>query len=131
MKLINKAFFTLVLIISLGICSVPIAAETKVGVVLLHGNGHPTALIEGLISKLEAHNFLVAHPEIPYSEDQRYDKDVDSAIKQVDAAFASLKAKGANRLFIAGHSKGGVFALYYATKHPVDGLIAIKPGASR
>lgn len=130
MKILHKIFCKLVAIVLLGISSVTIAAEPKIGIVLLHGNGHPTALIGELAHKLEAHNFLVAHPEMPYSKDRRYDKDVDSAVKQVDDAFSELKAKGATKFFIAGHSKGGVFAVYYASNHPVDGLIAISPGAS-
>lgn len=130
MKIAHMFFFRLSAIVLLGICSVAFAAEPKIGIVLLHGNGHPTALINGLLHKFEAHNFLVEHPEMPYSKDRRYDKDVDSAVKQVNDAFSDLKAKGATKLFIAGHSKGAVFALYYASSHPVDGLIAITPGAS-
>ena len=106
MKIAHMIFFKLVAIVLLGISSVAFSAEPKIGIVLLHGNGHPTALINGLLHKLEAQHFFVEHPEMPYSKDRSYDKDVDSAVKQVNEAFSDLKAKGATKLFIAGHSKG-------------------------
>jgi pimeloyl-ACP methyl ester carboxylesterase len=110
--------------------SIAIGDEAKVGIVLLHGNGHPTKHIEGLVRKLESSKFLVALPEMPWSENRRYDAPVDDAVGQVNAALDKLKELGAKKLFIAGHSKGGVFALYYASNHPVDGLIAIAPGGN-
>lgn len=36
----------------------------------------------------------------------------------------------AQKLFVAGHSQGGLFALYFGTKHVVDGVIAIAPGGN-
>ncbi len=109
---------------------VAIGEEKKAGVVLLHGNGHPTKHIKGLVRKLESHKLLVAYPEMPWSSNRLYDKSVKDAVNQVNAAFTELKKQGAQKLIIAGHSKGGVFALYYASTHPVDGLIAIAPGAN-
>ena len=38
-----------------------------------------------------------------------------------------MRAKGATRLFVAGHSQGGLFAVHYAGQHKVDGVIAIAP----
>jgi pimeloyl-ACP methyl ester carboxylesterase len=109
---------------------IAIGDEAKVGIVLLHGNGHPTKHIEGLVRKLESSKFLVAHPEMPWSENRHYDAPVDDAVGQVNSALGKLKEQGAGKLFIAGHSKGAVFALYYASKYPVDGLIAIAPGGN-
>lgn len=127
LKKIILAYITIAFV-AFGFCSQ--ASELKIGVVLLHGNGKPNALIEPLRHELASHNILVIHPEMPFSISRRYDKDVLSAVKQVDNAFSKLKAEGATKLFLAGHSKGGVFAVYYATMHKLDGLIAIAPGGN-
>ena len=127
---INQLFVAIVIFSVSAMPSIAIGDEAKVGVVLLHGNGHPTKHIEGLVRKLESSKLLVAYPEMPWSENRRYDAPVDDAVGQINAALDNLKEQGAKKLFIAGHSKGGVFALYYASKYPVDGLIAIAPGGN-
>jgi pimeloyl-ACP methyl ester carboxylesterase len=127
---INQLVFAIVVFSLSVLPSLAISGEAKVGIVLLHGSGHPTKHIEGLIRKLESNHFLVAHPEMPWSKDRQYDAPVDEAVAQVNSAFSKLKEQGAEKLFIAGHSKGGVFALYFASKYPVDGLIAIAPGGN-
>jgi pimeloyl-ACP methyl ester carboxylesterase len=48
----------------------------------------------------------------------------------VASALEALRAQGAARLFVAGHSQGGLFALYFGARHPVDGIIAIAPGGN-
>ena len=106
------------------------SATIKIGVVLLHGDSRPNIYIQPLKDKLTTSGMLVLHPELPYSLNRRFDKDVNSAIKQVDDAFAKLKAQGASKLFLVAHSKGGVFATYYASTHKLDGLVVISPGAT-
>jgi pimeloyl-ACP methyl ester carboxylesterase len=110
--------------------SLAIGEGAKVGVVLLHGSGHPTKHIEGLARRLESSKFLVVTPEMPWSEKRHYDAPVDDAVDQVNSALGQLKEQGAEKFIIAGHSKGGVFALYYASKYPLDGLVAIAPGGN-
>ncbi len=127
---LKKILFTSLAVALLAFSSYSQASETQIGVVLLHGNGKPNAIIEPLRYELASNNILVVHPEMPFSISRHYDKDVLSAVKQVDSAFTKLKAEGATKLFLAGHSKGGVFAIYYATTHKLDGLIAITPGGS-
>jgi pimeloyl-ACP methyl ester carboxylesterase len=39
-----------------------------------------------------------------------------------------MRANGARKVFVAGHSQGGLFAVYYGGLHQVDGLIPIAPG---
>jgi esterase/lipase len=131
MKAFITKLATAILIFSLSsMPPVAIGGEVKVGVVVLHGNGHPTKHIEGLVRKLESNKFLVAHPEMPWSENRQYDVPVDDAVGQVKSVLSKLKEQGAEKFFIAGHSKGAVFALYYASKYPVDGLIAVAPGGN-
>lgn len=64
---INQLVFAIVVFSLSVLPSLAISGEAKVGVVLLHGSGHPTKHIEGLINKLESNHFLVAHPEMPWS----------------------------------------------------------------
>ena len=104
---------------------------STIGVVVMHGKGgSPTRLVAGLASFLEQKGYLVANLEMPWSGSREYNATVEAAEKEVDAALDSLRAKGASRVFVAGHSQGGLFAIYYGTKHVVDGIIAIAPGGN-
>jgi len=107
-------------------------AETgaiKIGIVIMHGKGgSPAKYVSDLASSLERQGFLVANLEMPWSGRRDYDVDVSAAEKEVEAALGSLRDKGAQKLFVAGHSQGGLFALYFGGKHVLDGVIAIAPG---
>lgn len=109
-------------------------AETshiKIGIVLMHGKGgSPTKHVSDLASALEGQGYLVANLEMPWSGRRGYDVNVSAAEKEVESALSSLRDKGAQKLFVAGHSQGGVFAFYFGSKHVVDGVIAIAPGGS-
>ena len=110
--------------------AIAMSGKSKAGIVVLHGNGPPTKHIEDLVYKLKSSKFLVSHPEMPWSENRHYDAPVDDAVEQTNWALGELKERGAKKLFLVGHGKGGVFALYFASKYPVDGLIAIAPGGN-
>lgn len=109
-------------------------AETTasaIGIVIMHGKGgSPTKHVSDLASSLEAKGYLVANLEMPWSGRRDYDVDLGAAEREVEAALEALRSKGAKRLFVAGHSQGGVFALYFGSTHSVDGVIAIAPGGS-
>lgn len=45
----------------------------------------------------------------------------------VTDALQAMRAKGVRKVFLAGFSKGGLFAGYVAARTRVDGLIAIAP----
>jgi alpha-beta hydrolase superfamily lysophospholipase len=114
-------------ILLLGLCAQ--AAEPPSGVVLMHGKGGaPTKHVNGLADALVRDGLLVANLEMPWSGRREYDVDVQAAENEVLAAIASLRQKGAAKVFVAGHSQGGLFALYFGGRHPVDGVIAIAPG---
>jgi len=118
-------FFFILIFISLN------AKADPAGVVVMHGKGgSPTRYVSGLAAFLEEKGCAVANLEMPWSGARNYDVDVAGAEKEVLAALESLRAKGAQKLFVAGHSQGGMFALYFGTRHPVDGIIAIAPGGS-
>jgi pimeloyl-ACP methyl ester carboxylesterase len=100
-----------------------------IGIVLMHGKGgSPAKFVSDLAAALEKQGFLVANLEMPWSGRREYDVDVAAAEKEVESALAALRGKGAQKLFVAGHSQGGLFALYFGSKHAPDGVIAIAPG---
>ncbi len=112
----------------------PATAQVKpatMGIVLMHGKGGmPGRHVAPLAAGLELQGHLVANLEMPWSGRRQYDASVEGAEQEVGAALQSLRTKGATRLFVAGHSQGALFALYYGGKHPVDGVIAIAPGGN-
>jgi len=113
--------------------AVPAAAQPvpKIGIVVMHGKGgSPTRLVNTLAEGLEGKGYLVANVEMPWSGKRNYDVDVARADQEVNAVLAELRKKGAAKLFVAGHSQGGVYGLHYASKHPIDGLIIMAPGGN-
>lgn len=107
-----------------------LAAESDVGVVLMHGKwGLPGKFVGPLASALADKGYKVANIEMPWSKRREYDKDYDGCLAEVDAAVAKLKADGAKKIFVGGHSLGANLALAYgATRDGVAGLIALAPG---
>lgn len=102
-----------------------------IGVVVMHGKGgNPNRHVIDLAKGLESKGYLVANLEMPWSGRRDYDADVATAEQEVKAALETLRSKGAKKMFVAGHSQAGVFALYYASKQPLDGAILIAPGGS-
>jgi predicted esterase len=80
----------------------------------MHGKGgSPTKYVSELASSLEGKGYLVANLEMAWSGRRNYDVSVSAAEKEVELALASLRSKGAQELFVAGHSQGGMFALHF------------------
>lgn len=105
--------------------------QTRIGIVIMHGKGgSPARHVAALASFLEDKGYLVANIEMPWSGRRQYDVDVGGAEKEVKAALAELRRKGATKLFVAGHSQGGLFALHYGGTHAIDGVVAITPGGN-
>lgn len=120
--------FALLLLVGTGLSANAPAAD-KIGVVVLHGKwGSPDGHTRGLANQLEANGFLVANPEMPWSGQRSYDKGAAAFVAEIDAAVAGLRAKGAKKIAVVGHSQGAVAALRYATQRPVDGVALIAPG---
>lgn len=126
-----KHMAMIVAMIVAGIVQPAAAQSPGIGIVIMHGKGgSPTKHVADLASSLEGKGYLVANLDMPWSGQRDYDANVAAAEKQVESALESLRAKGAAKLFVAGHSQGGLFALYFGGKHPVDGIVAIAPGGS-
>lgn len=123
----------LVLIVATAVPAVASAQTpaSQIGIVIMHGKGgSPTRLVSDLASSLESDGYLVANLEMPWSGSRNYDVSVSDGVKEVETAFAFLRSKGAKNVFVAGHSQGGLFALYLGGKVPMDGVITIAPGGN-
>ena len=130
----RRQFIAIVTAVVSMIVPLAVVAETtspKIGVVVMHGKGgSPTKFVSELAASLEEKGYLVANLEMPWSRKREYDVDVRAAEQEVESALAALRSKGAQKLFVAGHSQGGLFALYFGNKHVVDGIVAIAPGGN-
>ena len=100
------------------------------GIVYLHGKGGwPGALDGGILSSLEDEGALIAKPEMPWSFHRRYAATYDQAMAEIDAVVAGLKAQGATRIVVIGHSLGANAAIGYAARHPdLAAVVALAPG---
>lgn len=106
------------------------AALTGMGVVFLHGKGvWPGAFDGGIPAALAADGAVTAEPEMPWSFSRMYGATWDEAMGEIDAAVAGLKAKGATRIVVMGHSLGANAAIGYAARHQgVAAVVALSPG---
>ncbi len=100
------------------------------GVVFLHGKGMwPGAFDGGLLGSLESQGAKTATPEMPWSFSRIYAATYAQAMSEIDMAVASLKARGAKKIILIGHSLGANAAIgYAATRGPLAAVIALAPG---
>lgn len=109
----------------------PARSEDKVGVVLMHGKwALPQAkTLLTLSGALQSAGYLVWMPTMPWAGSRLYDKSYEDALREIDAAVVQLKAQGATRIVVAGHSIGASAALAYgARRDGLLGIVAIAPG---
>jgi dienelactone hydrolase len=127
MKRILTAFFILV---SAMVTSTAFAAD--IGVVFMHGkwgSNSAKSPIGPIVDALGRAGYLVEAPEMPWSRERAYDKDVAGAMAEIDAAVAKLKARGAQRIVIGGQSLGANAAMIYGSQRDgVAGVLAVSPG---
>src|SRR5688572_24239061 len=75
----------------------------------MHGKGGlPDGAVLELALSLAEKKHLVANLEMPWSSRRDYDVDVEAGVKEVQRALEALRAKGASKVFVAGHSQGGL-----------------------
>lgn len=110
----------------LGVVSA-VNAQDKIGVVFMHGKLAMPKAYENFTGFLESKGFLVSAPEMPWSKSREFDKPYSEALNEIDAAIATLRSQGANKVIVGGHSMGGNAALYYGTERKVDGLLLLAP----
>src|SRR5262249_17928938 len=111
-----------------------------IGVVVVHG-GHtfdsPTTLDKKrvsptgrsttrLVQVLARAGFKVSTPEMPWSIAHTYDRSFDEALDEIATAVADLRAHGAVRVVIVGHSFGGGAVIGFgALRRGIDGVAAL------
>lgn len=100
------------------------------GVVYLHGKGGwPGAMNGGILSSLKDEGALIATPEMPWSFHRKYGATYEQAMAEIDKAVAGLRAQGAHKIVVIGHSLGANAAIGYAARHPdLTAVIALSPG---
>ncbi len=112
----------------------PGASQAKIndiGMVLMHGKGGGTNRVDDLARGLRDAGVRVTTPLMPWGRGRIYDRTYDQAMGEIDAAFAKLKADGARRLVVAGHSLGANAALGYAARRDgLSGAILLAAGHS-
>lgn len=108
----------------------PDPAARGVGVLLLHGKlGDPATDFAELAPALRRAGYVVAAPELPWSQRRRFDGTLDAAFDQIADEIAGLRWQGLRRVVLGGFSMGANLALAYATRHDdIDGLIALGAG---
>ena len=107
------------------------AGGPKIGVVVLHGEGDdPYGQTLRFTRALIRDGFLTDSPEMPWSSRRAHEAGTEGTVKEIGASVARLKSRGAQKVFIAGHSQGAAAALRYAKDRRVDGLIALAPAGA-
>jgi pimeloyl-ACP methyl ester carboxylesterase len=101
----------------------------KIGMVLMHGKGGTNRYVWSLGLSLRSAGILVETPLMPWSKDRIYDKGYEESMLEIDSYVARLKAAGAKRVFVAGHSIGANAALGYAARREgLSGVILLAYG---
>ncbi len=118
----------LVCLCCLGLASLA-SAEPKIGVVVVHGKwGNPNGPTRHFAAQVQSAGWAVENPEMPWSGHRLYDVGVDGMVAELDEAVKALRANGAEKICVAGHSLGGAGAIIYAGRVKVDCLIVLAPG---
>ncbi len=126
-----KAASTLVGLFLAGVLALPALAQPAAGFVVMHGKGgNPGRFVADLAAGLRGKGFLVENLEMAWSGRRNYDVDVAAAEAEVQQALERLRGQGARKVFVAGHSQGGLFAFHLGGRLALDGIVAIAPGGN-
>ncbi|MGQ0711951.1 MAG: alpha/beta fold hydrolase [Rhodoferax sp.] len=108
------------------------AASGPWGVVLLHGKNPGSAQapsLDALHTLLQSRAALVRRPDMPWSRTRYIDKDFGEALQEIHEHARALRAQGARKLVLVGHSMGCPAALAYAAHYQdADALALLAPG---
>jgi pimeloyl-ACP methyl ester carboxylesterase len=110
-------------------------AESDIGVVLMHGKqgGPNLPALSSLAGTLETKGIKVLRPRMPWAagEWENIAVPAETVFAQIDGFAAELRAKGARRIAVGGHSLGANMALSYAVERGgVAGVVMLAPGHS-
>jgi pimeloyl-ACP methyl ester carboxylesterase len=104
----------------------PAIARQDIAVIFLHGRLGSPAYLAPLLQALRADGYRAETPVMSWSRSRAFDSTVEESMVEVDTIAAKLRAQGARRVVVAGHSLGGAAALRYgATRQGVDALVLV------
>jgi pimeloyl-ACP methyl ester carboxylesterase len=109
-------------------------AQDKLGVIVLHGKqGTPTGTqgLNVIASNLQSAGHKVVQPSMPWGRGgwETINVTVEEALAQLDGQAAQLRAQGASRIVVIGHSLGACVGLAYAVERgTLAGLVMLAPG---
>jgi hypothetical protein len=104
------------------------SAQGMNGAVILHGNSETPQQVADLADALRRENVLVATPELAWSSRRLYDRRALDVDQEIDAAISGLRVQGAQRVYLIGQGVGANYALRFASRPGVTGIVAIAPG---
>ncbi len=96
----------------------------------MHGKGGTQeSHTKPLASALRSAGVVVVDPLMPWGKGRIYAKSYEDSMLEIDGYVEKLKAKGARRIVVAGHSMGANAALGYgARRQGLSGIIALATG---
>ena len=117
-------------VFSLLVCAPAFANSLQsYGVVFLHGKGGWAGSFDGgIVGLLQREGAKVAAPELPWSFGRKYGATYEDAMIEIDRAVVELRAQGANKIIVIGHSLGANAAIGYAARRAVAAVVALSPG---
>jgi pimeloyl-ACP methyl ester carboxylesterase len=124
-----KFFLTITLFLG-ALSPLGAGAAEKIGVLLLHSKENGNKSIYHLSGEIESAGYLVEMPSsTPWSPNRIYDRTYLDTLKEMDAAVDKLKAAGATKVVVGGHSIGANVALGYgANRKGIAGLLILGAG---
>ena len=121
--------FALAIVLTLGFGTVSAAAQTGIGVVLMHGKQSAPNEHGPLGTALATAGYPVDRPEMCWSARRIYDRPYLDCLREISSSIERLKQSGASEFVIAGHSLGANGALGYGAMTPgLKGIVALAPG---
>lgn len=107
-------------------------AQADIGVLMLHGKnpGSPQDPNFGVVkTRLEREGMIVSMPNMPWSRTRYIEGGWDNAMEEIAIHVKALRAKGARKIVLIGHSMGCPAALSFAAREgDVQALVLLAPG---
>ena len=109
-------------------------AQSPLGIIVLHGKqGTPTGNqgLSVIASNLQSAGHKVVQPAMPWGRGswESINVTVEDMLGLLDAQAAQLRAQGAGRIVVIGHSLGAAVGLAYAVERGnLAGLVMLAPG---
>lgn len=109
-------------------------AQSPLGVIVLHGKqGTPTGTqgLSVIASNLQSAGHKVVVPAAPWGRGawETINVTIEDVMGQLDGLAAQLRAQGAGRIVVIGHSLGAAVGLAYGAQRPgLAGLVMLAPG---